>query len=206
MNNNKTILKKYLVVTLAQMIIGVGVGFIVFSNMGNDPMGVLVSGLSLKTGISFGMMTNIVNVAIFIFLLIFYRKRLSFTTLITAVVVGWTIDPMLLLLSKLTVPVFVNNYVFPVLGCFIIGGGVACYLSLDFGASVTDNLILMICDFAKKQYSFGCYLLYIIYFSLGLILGGVWGYATIISLLFTGRVVDFMKPKFESTIGRWVCI
>lgn len=204
MNNTKTLFRKYFVVVIAQIIIGIGVAFLVTSGMGNDPMGVMVSGLSQKTGIAFGAMTNMINVAIFILLLIFYRKRLSVTTFITAVLVGWTVDPVISLINAVKIPAFVNNFIFPIFGCFIIGAGVAFYLSIDFGASITDNVILFICDKANKGYSFGCYLLYIVYFSVGLLLGGVWGYATVISLLFTGKVVDFLMPKFKKTVGEWV--
>ncbi|MEG1863286.1 MAG: hypothetical protein RR198_06715 [Oscillospiraceae bacterium] len=204
MDNKRAIFRGYLVVVISQMVIGVGVGMIVFSNMGNDPMGVFISGLSGKTGISFGAMTNIYSLAVFVFLLIFYRKRLSLTTLITAVAVGFAIEPVLKFLRLFTFPTFVNNYIFPILGCGVVGLGVACYLCLDMGASITDNLILFICDITKRGYPFGCYLIYFIYFTIGLLLGGVWGYATLVSLFFTGRVVDFLMPKFKNTIGKWV--
>ncbi|MEG1782187.1 MAG: hypothetical protein RR253_02935, partial [Oscillospiraceae bacterium] len=114
------------------------------------------------------------------------------------------IEPVLKFLRLFTFPTFVNNYIFPILGCGVVGLGVACYLCLDMGASITDNLILFICDITKKGYPFGCYLIYFIYFTIGLLLGGVWGYATLVSLFFTGRVVDFLMPKFKNTIGKWV--
>lgn len=203
MKDKKSLIKKYFVVTIGQVIIGIGSAFLVTSGMGNDPMGVMVSGISGKTGISFGTVTNIVNMIFFVLLLAFYRKRLSFTTLITVVAIGWAIDPAVAFLQSVKAPVFVNNYIYPLVGCVIISCGVAFYLSVNMGASITDNVILRVADMAGKGYSFGCYLMYAVFFTVGLILGGVWGYATLIALVFNGKMIDFMMPKFEKTVGRW---
>lgn len=203
--SNSTIvkLKKYMIVTIGQIIIGIGCAFLVTSGMGNDPMGVMVSGFSRITGIPFGTMTNIVSAVLFVALLIFYRKRLALSTVITVFVIGWTIDPVCALLQTMNIPVFVNNYIFPLLGCLVISFGVAFYLCIDFGASITDNVILMIADFAHKTYAFGCYLLYAVYVAIGIATGGVWGYATILGLVLNGKVIDMLIPKFEKTVAVW---
>lgn len=203
MNNRKVLIKKYLVVFIGQMIIGIGSAFLVSSGMGNDPMGVMVSGICSHTGLSFGTVTNLANFVMFLGLVAFYRKRLSLTTLITVVVVGWTVDPAVALLSGLGAPSTVVKLVYPVIGCIIISTGVAFYLCLDFGASITDNVILMIADLSKKTYAFGCYSLYIVYFALGLALGGVWGYATLMTLLLNGKMIDALTPVFRRSVGRW---
>ena len=203
--DNKTLvlIKKYLIVIIGQIIIGIGCAFMVKSGMGNDPMGVMVSGFSQLSGIPFGTMTNIVSVILFIALLIFYRKRLAFTTVITVFVIGWTIDPVVALLNNFTVPTAVNNFVYPVVGCLIISVGVAFYLCLDFGASITDNVILMISDLAGKTYAFGCYVLYAIYVAIGIVTGGVWGYATILSLVLNGKIIDMLLPVFSKSVAVW---
>ena len=196
-------LKKYLIVTIGQIIIGIGCAFLVTSGMGNDPMGVMVSGFSRLSGIPFGTMTNIVSAVLFVLLLIFYRKRLALSTVITVFAIGWTIDPVCVLLNAVNAPVFINNYIYPVVGCVIISIGVAFYLSIDFGASITDNVILMISDMANKPYSFGCYILYAIYVAIGILTGGVWGYATILGLVLNGKLIDLMSPFFVKTVAVW---
>ena len=67
------------------------------------------------------------------------------------------------------------------MGCLIISAGVALCLCLDFGAGIMDNLILMIGDIFNKTYAFGCYICYAVFFTVGLLLGGVWGYATVVA-------------------------
>ncbi len=203
--NNKTMvtIKKYLIVLIGQIIIGIGCAFMVKSGMGNDPMGVMVSGFSRLTNIPFGTMTNIVSAVLFVFLLIFYRKRLALSTVITVFAIGRTIDPVVALLNNITVPTVVNNFVYPLIGCIIISVGVAFYLCIDFGASITDNVILMISDIAHKPYSFGCYLLYAIYVVIGVLTGGVWGYATILSLVLNGKLIDLLIPFFTKTVNVW---
>lgn len=203
MDNTKVKLKKYMIVTIGQIIIGIGCAFLVTSGMGNDPMGVMVSGFSRLFGISFGTTTNIIYVIMFAFLRIFYRKRLALSTVITVFVIGWTIDPVCAVLGKITVPVWINNIIYPILGCVIISVGVAFYLSIDFGASIADNIILMIADLTCKSYAFGCNLLYLIFIIVGVRTKGVWGYATILALAINGKLIDALIPKFQKTVAVW---
>lgn len=203
MKNKSVLLKKYFIVILSQIIVGIGASFLVTSGMGNDPMGVMVSGLSQKFGVMFGTMSNIVNFIIFLILLIFYRKRITLTTLITVFVPGWSINRMLELWSVVNLPSAVIKFIFPLMGCLIISTGVALCLCLDFGAGIMDNLILMIGDIFNKTYAFGCYICYAVFFTVGLLLGGVWGYATVVALVLNGKVIDFLIPKFKNTVAVW---
>ena len=203
MKNKSVLLKKYFIVILSQIIVGIGASFLVTSGMGNDPMGVMVSGLSQKFGVMFGTMSNIVNFIIFLILLIFYRKRITLTTLITVFVPGWSINRMLELWSGVNLPSAVIKFIFPLMGCLIISAGVALCLCLDFGAGIMDNLILMIGDIFNKTYAFGCYICYAVFFTVGLLLGGVWGYATVVALVLNGKVIDFLIPKFKNTVAVW---
>ena len=203
MKNKSVLLKKYFIVILSQIIVGIGASFLVTSGMGNDPMGVMVSGLSQKFGVMFGTMSNIVNFIIFLILLIFYRKRITLTTLITVFVPGWSINRMLELWSVVNLPSAVIKFIFPLIGCLIISTGVALCLCLDFGAGIMDNLILMIGDIFNKTYAFGCYICYVVFFTVGLLLGGVWGYATVVALVLNGKIIDFLIPKFKNTVAVW---
>lgn len=203
MKNKSVLLKKYFIVILSQIIVGIGASFLVTSGMGNDPMGVMVSGLSQKFGVMFGTMSNIVNFIIFLILLIFYRKRITLTTLITVFVPGWSINRMLKLWSVVNLPSAVIKFIFPLIGCLIISAGVALCLCLDFGAGIMDNLILMIGDIFNKTYAFGCYICYVVFFTVGLLLGGVWGYATVAALVLNGKIIDFLIPKFKNTVAVW---
>ena len=203
MKNKSVLLKKYFIVILSQIIVGIGASFLVTSGMGNDPMGVMVSGLSQKFGVMFGTMSNIVNFIIFLILLIFYRKRITLTTLITVFVPGWSINRMLELWSVVNLPSAVIKFIFPLMGCLIISAGVALCLCLDFGAGIMDNLILLIGDIFNKTYAFGCYICYAVFFTVGLLLGGVWGYATVVALVLNGKVIDFLIPKFKNTVAVW---
>ena len=203
MDKKSILFKKYMIVIIGQIIIGIGCAFMVTSGMGNDPMGVMVSGFSQMFSIPFGTMTNIISFAIFAVMFVFYRKRLTFTTIITVFVIGWTIDPVCAILNKINAPVFVNNYAYPLIGCIIISIGVAFYLCIDFGAGITDNVILMIGDLTHKSYAFGCYSLYAVYVIIGVLTGGVWGYATVLGLVLNGKIIDMLIPVFTKSVAVW---
>ncbi|MBE6865857.1 MAG: hypothetical protein E7492_02725 [Ruminococcaceae bacterium] len=202
-NKTMVLLKKYLIVIIGQIIIGIGCAFMVTSGQGNDPMGVMVSGFSQMFDIPFGTMTNIISFIIFAVLLVVYRKRLTLTTLITVFVIGWTIDPVNKLLAVINASEMVVKFAYPLIGCIIISIGVAFYLCIDFGASITDNVILMIADLTGKSYAVGCYSLYAVYTLIGVITGGVWGYATVLGLLLNGKIIDILIPVFSKSVAVW---
>ena len=52
-NKTMVLLKKYLIVVIGQVIIGIGCAFMITSGQGNDPMGVMISGFSQLANISF---------------------------------------------------------------------------------------------------------------------------------------------------------
>lgn len=202
-NKMMVLIKKYLIVIIGQVIIGIGCAFMVTSGQGNDPMGVMVSGFSQMFNIPFGSMTNIISFIIFAIMLVVYRKRLTLTTLITVFVIGWTIDPVNKILAVVNAPDMVVKFAYPLIGCIIISIGVAFYLCIDFGAGITDNVILMIADLTGKGYAFGCYSLYAVYVLIGVVTGGVWGYATILGLLLNGKIIDSLIPVFGKSVAVW---
>lgn len=202
-NKMMVLIKKYLIVIIGQIIIGIGCAFMVTSGQGNDPMGVMVSGFSQMFSIPFGTMTNIISFIIFAVMLVVYRKRLTLTTLITVFVIGWTIDPVNKILAVVNAPEMIVKFAYPLIGCIIISIGVAFYLCIDFGASITDNVILMIADLTGKSYAFGCYSLYAVYTLIGVITGGVWGYATALGLLLNGKIIDSLIPVFAKSVAVW---
>ena len=202
-NKTMVLLKKYLIVIIGQIIIGIGCAFMVTSGQGNDPMGVMVSGFSQMFDIPFGTMTNIISFIIFAVLLVVYRKRLTLTTLITVFVIGWTIDPVNKILAVVNAPEMMVKFAYPLIGCIIISIGVAFYLCIDFGAGITDNVILMIADLTGKSYAVGCYSLYAVYTLIGVITGGVWGYATVLGLLLNGKIIDSLIPVFSKSVAVW---
>ena len=61
----------------------------------------------------------------------------------------------------------------------------------------------MISDLSKKSYAFGCYTTYAIYVAIGVVTGGVWGYATILGLLLNGKIIDAMIPVFGKSVAVW---
>ena len=202
-NKMMVLIKKYLIVIIGQIIIGIGCAFMVTSGQGNDPMGVMVSGFSQMFSIPFGTMTNIISFIIFAVMLVVYRKRLTLTTLITVFVIGWTIDPVNKILAVVNAPEMIVKFAYPLIGCIIISIGVAFYLCIDFGAGITDNVILMIADLTGKSYAFGCYSRYAVYVLIGIITGGVWGYATILGLVLNGKIIDSLIPVFTKSVAVW---
>lgn len=200
---NRVYAKKMLVVVVCQLLMAIGGSFLFCSNMGNDPFGVMTDGISKVFGVTYGTSNFAISVAIVIICMLFHRKNLSFTTLVTAVVPGLVLDFYIAVIQSLPMPIFIVKYIYPFVGCAILGSFIACYLTLDVGASTIDNIVLWVADIIKGDYRKGYFICSAIYLLVGIPLGGTWGYATFVTFFCAGNVVKLTTPFFERTVGRW---
>lgn len=200
---NKNYPQKMLIVIICQLIMAIGGAFLFCSGMGNDSFGVLMDGVAHAIGITFGMANFGISVTIIVLCGIFYRKNLSLTTIITAIIPGMVLDFYINIINGFGFSEFIVKYIYPFVGCFILGVFIACYLSLNMGASTIDNIVLWIADATNGDYRKGFIICCTVSLVVGIPLGGVWGYATFVTFFGTGNVVKFMTPFFEKTVGKW---
>lgn len=200
---DKKFLKKTFLVCVTQIVIAGGGAFMVASGTGNDPVGVFIDGCSKLFKVSYGRANLIFSIVLLLLFLLLYRKRITITTFLTAVIPGLFLDTFIAFLQNLPLSVFFVKYIYPLIGCAVLGSAVAAYLTLDFGASIIDNVVLLVSDVLKSDYRKGFLVSSAFYLAVGILLGGVWGYATIVVLLGVGNVVNITTPFFEKTIAKW---
>jgi len=142
------IIVKTLLIRLASLIWGLflfalGIVLTMKANIGFAPWDVLHSGLSERTGISFGTVSILIGLLICVLVLLLGEK-LGLGTLLNMVLIGSFID---ILLKADIIPEaqgFISGLAVITLGLFVIAFGSYFYIKAGFGAGPRDYLMIVI--------------------------------------------------------------
>lgn len=187
---NKTI-KKIALVALAGVLIGTGVGIILYANIGGDTVTVFQDGLHSIINISYGQASRIYNLVLIIIALICARKYFGSGTIISALIVGFLIDFSYNLLVTININNnFLTSLVFFTIGQSIYSLGLALLIGCKLGMNALDSIIYKIKELMLIDYKIIRFITDILLTTLGYLMGGVVGIGTVISIVCTGLMID----------------
>ncbi|WP_179951400.1 membrane protein YczE [Nocardioides baekrokdamisoli] len=183
---------------LVQLVVGLVVyGFtmalMVRAKLGNDPWDVFHQGLSVRIGLSFGTVVILVGVLVLL-LWIPLREMPGLGTVLNTILIGAAADVALHLIS--TPHAMSGRITFAAAG--IVGNGVATamYIGAQLGPGPRDGLMTSL--HRRTGWPIGVVRtgLEITVVVVGLLLGGVFGVATLAYALLIGPLVQLMLPRF----------
>ena len=187
--------------TLAGMLmIGFAMAGMYLGDLGADPISILMEGAARAAGLSKGMGANLVNLAFFLFALLFNRRSIRWATLISVLAMGPSVDLGLWVLGAL-LPAQMSFPVRLLLGaasCALLGFAIGFYLSFDFGATPSDSVALWLRDTFHLRYRVCSWLLYCFAFAVGWALGGTVGVVTVLGLALPGLIADLVLARLQA--------
>ncbi len=186
-----TMTRRWIQLMLGLFLYGIAISMMVRAAIGISPWDVLAQGISLRTGIPFGFVTNIVG-GVVLLLWIPIRQRLGVGTVLNALLVGPSAEVGLWLIPEQTdlwsrIPMFVG-------GLLLLAIATGLYIGARFGPGPRDGLMTGI------NAKFGIRLwivrtsLEITVLVIGWILGGDVGIGTLAFALLIGPLVHFTIP------------
>jgi uncharacterized membrane protein YczE len=180
-----------LVRRIAQLVLGLvmfgaGIGLMLRSELGLPPWDVLHQGLARQFGLSVGLWSIIVSVAVLL-LWLPLRERYGLGTLLNAVIIGVTIDA-----TAAIVPVAGNRltaWVMLLAGILVIGFASGLYIGAQLGPGPRDGLMTGI---ARRGPSIRLTrsVIEVTVLLVGWLLGGTFGIGTVIFALTIGPLVQ----------------
>jgi uncharacterized protein len=176
---------------------GFAMACIYYANLGSDPITTLIDGITSTFGFGEGLSTTIVNITLLLFMLFFNRKNIQVATLISVLFLGLFMDVSLLVLENslsTNLPKFVYLSL-TVLGSGILGISIGFYLSFDLGSTPSDSVPLWIRDKFHIRYQFTVWIFYSFCLIIGVLLGGTFGFGTIVALIAVGPIADYTMRK-----------
>ena len=187
--------------TLAGMLlIGFAMAGMYLGDLGADPISILMEGVSRAAGLSKGMGTNLVNLAFFLFALLFNRRSIRWATLISVLAMGPSVDLGLWALGALLpAPLpFPARLLLGAASCALLGFAIGFYLSFDFGATPSDSVALWLRDTFHLRYRTCSWLLYCFALVVGWALGGTVGVVTLLGLVLPGLIADLVLARLQA--------
>ena len=184
-------IKKGFLIILAGLCIGVGVGVILYANVGGDTITVFQDGMHNVLSISYGQASLLYNAVLIVLALIFSKNNFGAGTIVTALITGLMIDISNNLLVSLNLELdFIMKLMVFFIGLSIYTFGLALLIKCKLGMNALDSLIYRLVDMIHIEYKWIRIVADLILTILGFIMGGVVGIGTLVSILCTGMMID----------------
>ena len=185
--------RRYIQAVIGITMIGIGVAFNYMANLGLGPWGVLHDGISKTIDITYGqagIMTSLISLLLWIPL----KQKPGIATIFDAFWIGLTADFVINIIPD--APSLVIQIIYLITGITLIGLGTAIYVGGDLGAGPRDGIMVGLEKLGLKIGTART-LLEFVAFSIGFLLGGKIGIASIIIVLSIGRVLQVFMPYFD---------
>ncbi len=189
MNKKNKMIRRLLIVVLGSIIMSAGISFYLKAGYGADPLSVFISGLAKITGITYGRASASFMLMLAVLMFFLDRRRLGAGTIMNALLVGIFVDIFMLfdifaLLPLSFAPVLL-------LAAIVVTGiGLGVYISAGLGEGASDAMMIYLHNKFNLQVRWVRMLMDFIYLILGALLGGQLGIGTVLSMLFTGIIID----------------
>ncbi len=187
------ITRRYIQAVIGITMIGIGVAFNYMANLGLGPWGVLHDGISKTINITYGqagILTSLISLLLWIPL----NQKPGIATIFDAFWIGLTAD---FIINVIPVSqTLIIQILYLITGITLIGLGTAIYVGGDLGAGPRDGIMVGLEKLGLKIGTART-LLEFVAFSIGFLLGGKVGIASIIIVLSIGRVLQVFMPYFD---------
>ncbi len=191
-----SLLKRYLLFTLGVVIFGVGISFSVKSDLGSNPLTVLVMGVDEHVPLSMGTCNLLVGIVMTIFGYILDRKDITLATFICLFGSSYAID-----LGAMIIPDchgFLMQFIYSVLGLLLYTFGLAVQIQSKAGLSNYDAFIFgMNRILNKMSYHQVRWIVDGTFLVSGFLLGGTVSLGTVEMLAFSGLLIEFFIKRLK---------
>ena len=187
------LVRRYIQTVTGITMIGIGVAFNYMANLGLGPWGVLHDGISKTINITYGqagILTSLISLLLWIPL----KQKPGIATIFDAFWIGLTADFIINIIPD--AKSLLIQIIYLITGIKLIGLGTAIYVGGDLGAGPRDGIMVGLEKLGLKIGTART-LLEFVAFSIGFLLGGKIGIASIIIVLSIGRVLQVFMPYFD---------
>ena len=187
------LVRRYIQAVTGITMIGIGVAFNYMANLGLGPWGVLHDGIAKTINITYGqagILTSLISLLLWIPL----KQKPGIATIFDAFWIGLTADFVINIIPD--AQSLLIQIIYLITGITLIGLGTAIYVGGDLGAGPRDGIMVGLEKLGLKIGTART-LLEFVAFSIGFLLGGKIGIASIIIVLSIGRVLQVFMPYFD---------
>lgn len=193
----KITLSNYLIMAIGGMIIGAGVAFVVYGNLGGDAMTTFQHGLSVSLKIELPIAQIIANAIFVIALFIFFRNKVNVDTILCPLFITLGCKIATTIIPSLNMDQMLLRVIYMLVGVIVIGVGIGIGAQTKSGSNPYDGFVLAFSNKINKNFAIVRPICDSLLLIIGILLHGSWGIGTIIATFFQGYVGSFFIKLFK---------
>lgn len=179
--------KSLLVLCFSLSLLGIGDGLLVLSNLGSAPWTVLSQGIALQAQFSVGWASFIVSILVML-MWIPLRLKVGFGTILNVVLIALFLGLSIFYISPPSS--ILARFCYLITGIIFFGIGTAFYLTCHQGAGPRDGLMVGLCHRFKLRIGIVRTLMEVSVCFLGFLLGGTVGIGTLLFATSIGWIIQ----------------
>lgn len=187
-------MRRFIQLQLGLLLYGASLALMVRADLGLNPWSVLHQGLSQLTGLSLGMIVNLVG-ALVLLIWIPLRQKPGVGTLCNVLVIGTAADVALLALPP--IEGLALRIVFLTAAIVLNGAATAAYIGAGLGPGPRDGLTTGLVRITGWRIGWARTAIEVAVLGGGWMLGGVAGVGTVLYALANGPLIQRFMPWFE---------
>ncbi len=191
----KISLKKCVIAEIGIFMIGIGVAFNNFAQLGNDSVGIFYDGIRVAMNLSqqqLGTVSNIITVVLFLVLCLFGRKYLNLGTLLYVIPYGTFVGIGTSLYPRLFTDTLLSRIGGSVIGCLLLYTGVGIFVAMEVGLDPMNGFSLLLMEKLKLSYAKTKWVFDGTLVAVGFLLGGKFGVVTLLTALTGGPGIQLV--------------
>ncbi len=187
-------MRRFIQLQLGLLLYGASLALMVRADLGLNPWSVLHQGLSERTGLSLGMVVNLVG-ALVLLIWIPLRQKPGVGTICNVLLIGTAADVALWALPP--VEELALRIVFLIAAIVLNGAATAAYIGAGLGPGPRDGLTTGLVRISGWRIGWARTAIEVAVLAIGWLLGGVAGVGTVLYALANGPLVQWFMARFE---------
>lgn len=188
-------LGKIVVIIVGSVIAAYGITLALYAGFGGATLAVLWQGISKTTHISIGMASFLVALGMILFVLIYDRSQIHIGTIIYQVVYSGCVD-LFANCHRYSSHMWIN-FMIMLVGVVLFAVGTGLYASASLGRGSYEAVTFALAEKNKWQVKIVRMISDILVVVIGVLLGGRFGMCTIVTVIISGPIIQFVNEKVK---------
>ena len=194
--NMKQFSLKTLVVILGTLMMAIGINLLIISGQGVDPLSTFLDGVTKHIPMELGTMIAIFNAIVLVIIFFIERRHIGLGSFINGIVTGIFSNMLMAAMQPLNA---LPTIVLVLFGTLVFSFGIALYMNAMLGLGTIEATMLILTvrtGISATKIRTAMDLGFIIG---GILLGATFGYGTIVSAVFNGKLIGIFTNLINKT-------
>lgn len=189
----RDVLKKLMIIVIGSIIAAYGITLALYAGFGGATLAVLWQGIAETFHLSIGMASFVVALGMILFTLVYDKSQIHIGTVLYQIVYSICVD--LFATSHVYSTYRWINFSIMLLGVILFAVGTGLYASASLGRGSYEAVTFALAEKNNWQVKLVRMALDILVVVIGVLLGGKFGVCTIITVIISGPIIQFVNAK-----------